>query len=190
MAEVSIGRKRSPETWPDENWICSASPHHTPMLTTRMLFAKTILVPDVYWSPYFRNGATMQAPKLLSIVLTSFVLSTMFCALSAQGQSPGAPALVNDDDLNTALTLGDLNAVKKLLAKGADPNAFAWPEGPPIWFTALQVGQKPIFYAMSERMRMPQAPTPAYRSAPTLWSLPLGEDTRMLSRCYSTRAWM
>jgi ankyrin repeat protein len=57
------------------------------------------------------------------------------------------------------MTLGDLATVQKLIKNGADPNILnPMLNGRPIWFSALLMGQKSVFYAMSEHMTIAQSP--------------------------------
>ncbi len=82
-------------------------------------------------------------------------------AVIAAGQNKIAvsPTSSGPRDLGTALVLGDLDSVKRLIASGADPNVQSPDIEAPIWFAALLMGQKNIFDAMASRIRIDRSPT-------------------------------
>src|SRR5215203_5013963 len=96
----------------------------------------------------------MQRLNFVGVWLITCTLTAMFCTLQGQDSER-----VVDSDLRMAMTLGDLAAVQKLIASGADPNILnPVLNGRPVWLSALLMGQRRIFYAMSDRMTI--APSP------------------------------
>ena len=78
----------------------------------------------------------------------------------AFAQTPGKPAAGSPGatDIITALTLGDPSALKDLLAAGADPNAFNPTFKGPMWLSSLIMGQKSMFWAMSDASKLSVGP--------------------------------
>ena len=111
----------------------------------------------VHWfelGSYALRSARCSDSILFGVWIITCALTAMFCTLHGQDSER-----VIDSELQMAMTLGDLAAVQKLIASGADPNILnPVLNGRPVWLSALLMGQKRIFYAMSERMTI--APSP------------------------------
>ena len=79
----------------------------------------------------------MQQLNFVGVWIITCALTAMFCTLRGQDSEH-----VVDSDLRMAMTLGDLAAVQKLIASGADPNILnPVLNGRRVWLSALLMGQ-------------------------------------------------
>jgi hypothetical protein len=78
-----------------------------------------------------------------------------------------AQARASQQDLNSALILGDPELVHQLMSNGASPNAVKGIAGARFWFSALLMGEKPAIPIMSELMRIADSEEGSKRQATT-----------------------
>lgn len=105
-----------------------------------------------------------------SLVLTTALLSTgTQAAVSARGQSDQSTAQGLNDQLLAAAKKGDTEAVKSLLAKGADVNAKS-PYGATPLFFACDRGHTEVVKLLLEKGADVNARDTFYKSTPIIWA--------------------
>src|ERR1700722_7567424 len=100
----------------------------------------------------------MQQRNCLTVCITILAFGTLSILPAQETALPPSGPVVTGD-LGTALSLGDLQMVRQLVAAGADVNSAKGVVAAPAWLSALLMGEKPMFVAMAEVMKI--VPTPA-----------------------------